>query len=526
MSEVPSHSESSGFSDPESTQVDFRRLWPGAASAEAAMSQLLDPPRRDRDLGTFHNWPILRLVGAGGMALVLRGYDERLKRDVAIKVIRPEFTGSHTITQRFAREARLTAQVRHANVVIVYGVHDDPPSPYLIMEYLQGGTLQSRLKQGRLPESECVRLTSEIAAGLQAAHEHGLLHRDLKPSNIGFRNSYGPAVLMDFGLARGLSDTDPITEHGSLVGTPGYMSPEQVQMQPLDVRSDLFSLGTMLYQMATGRMPFPGDTPVTICHAVVHSAHKPANKVCPEVSDGLSALIDRLLEKSPPLRFPSATELLQALKDVNRPRRSAGMRLAAIAAATVIVIAGGLWLGSLYLPLPDGLRVNGGQVGGMALLGNEPRPAVEQTEAASSTAPWRVLPTRRPGMLSSADAGSWMLENDQPDYDWVMAEADLPCDPERDRFLLVSILEVAGIEGAGWVMKLADLAGSQIDTELHGHRETGLFALKLPPDFEAKQGWRTVRFFTEGAKGARIRFADVRFADDVPESFQVLEPGQ
>jgi len=530
MSEVPSTPESSGFNEPESTQVDFRRLWPGAANAESAMSQLLDPPRRDRDVGTFHNWPILRLVGAGGMALVLRGYDERLRRDVAIKVIRPEFMSSRTISQRFAREARLTAQVRHANVVIVYGVHDDAPAPYLIMEYLQGGTLQSRLKGGRLPESECLRLTSEIASGLQAAHEHGLLHRDLKPSNIGFRNSYGPAVLMDFGLARGLSDTDPITEHGSLVGTPGYMSPEQVQMQPLDVRSDLFSLGTMLYQMATGRMPFPGDTPVTICHAVVHSAHKPANKVCPEVSEGLSVLIDRLLDKSPPQRFPSATELLQALKDVSRPQRSSGMRMAAIAAAAMIVVAGGLWLGSQYLSLPPGLRFNGGQAGGMALLGNETLPPIDQSGIASPTAPWRVLPTRRPGILTPADSGSWTLENDQADYDWVMAEADLPCDPQRDRFLLVSILEVAGIDDAGWVVKLADLAGSGIDTELPGHRETGSFALKLPPDFEAKNGRRTVRFFTEGARGARIRFADIRFADIrfagvVPESFQILEPG-
>jgi len=526
MSDVPSPSESSGFSEPESTQVDFRRLWPNAANAETAMSQLLDPPRRDRDVGTFHNWPILRLVGAGGMALVLRGYDERLRRDVAIKVIRPEFTNSRTISQRFAREARLTAQVRHANVVIVYGVHDDAPAPYLIMEYLQGGTLQGRLKGGRLPESECIRLASEIASGLQAAHEHGLLHRDLKPSNIGFRNSYGPAVLMDFGLARGLSDTDPITEHGSLVGTPGYMSPEQVQMQPLDVRSDLFSLGTMLYQMATGRMPFPGDTPVTICHAVVHSAHKPANKVCPEVSDGLSAVIDRLLEKSPPQRFPNAAELLQALKDVNHRRRPSGMRKAAIAAVTMIVVAGCLWLGSQYFPLPAGLRVNGGPANEMSLLGNTtPRPAdsANVADAGSPTAPWRVLPTRRPGILAAAEEGSWTLENDHPEYDWVMTEADLPCDPARDRFLLLTILDVG--ENAGWVVKLADLAGSGIDTELHGHRETGSFALKLPSDLEAPQGRRTVRFFTEGSKGARIRFADVRFAEAVPDSFRLLEPG-
>jgi serine/threonine protein kinase len=512
------------FGDPASTQVDSRSPRPRISEAESLLANFLDPPRRERDAGTFQGWPILGLIGTGGMAVVLHGYDERLKRDVAIKVIRPEFAGQRQAVSRFAREARMAAQVRHDNAVVVYAVEDQPPAPYLIMEYLQGGTLKNRLRRGRLPEAECIELTLQIAAGLEAAHALGLLHRDIKPSNIGFRRAHGPAVLMDFGLARTLSDTDPITEHGSLVGTPSYMSPEQVQMHPLDVRSDLFSVGAMLYQMATGCLPFPGESPVTICHAVVHAAQKPACEVCPKVSKGLSAVIDRLLEKDPQRRFSSTRDLVQALQTLSQstpppPRRHGNAVVVGTAAAAVIsLLAGALWLA--FTP------PRSGEV--------SPRPAEAQPQAAETpvartprTDPWRLHPARRPGLLQVAATGGWTLGNDKPDYDWVMAEAELPYRHRQDRYLLFTIREVASEPASGWAVKLADPQGGFFDTELVEGAESGEFAVLLPSldGFNSRQESCTVRFFTRGPQGASVQFADIQFADSLPDS-RVLLPSQ
>jgi serine/threonine protein kinase len=511
MSDGTLPSESAPFGEPESTQVDSRQVWPGIADARATLSQLLDPPKRDREAGMFRGWPILGLIGAGGMALVLRGVDERLKRDVAIKVVRPEYAGHRQVIGRFAREARLTAQVRHENVVIVYGVQDDDPTPYLIMEYLQGGTLQNRLRRDRLPEAECVHLATQIAAGLQAAHAVGLLHRDIKPSNIGFRNNFGPAVLMDFGLARTLSDTDPITEHGSLVGTPGYMSPEQVQMQPLDVRSDLFSVGAMLYQMATGRMPFPGDSAATICHAVVHTNPPPAHTICPDISPGLSGVIERLLQKDPQRRFASAHELWLALKDLNQrpPKTMAKWPFGAVAAGILMAV---VWIALQY-----------GKSGAPANLTATAQSLMETPSLAPKpkTSGWRLNEERRPGKLSEA-AGEWLLENNNPDYDWVMAEADFPYDPKMDRFLLFRILDMGGSARPAWFIKLADPNGGYRDIELQASRESGAFATSLPEDLDGDR--HTIRIFAEGPQGVWLRFSDVRFADVVPESHRLLAP--
>jgi serine/threonine protein kinase len=512
MPDGPLPPESAPFGDPDSTQVDSRQVWPGVADARATLSSILDPPKRERDAGTFRGWPVLGLIGAGGMALVLRGIDERLKRDVAIKVVRPEYAGNRQVIGRFAREARLTAQVRHENVVVVYSVVDNDPTPYLIIEYLQGGTLQNRLRRDRLPEAECLDLTLQIAAGLQAAHAVGLLHRDIKPSNIGFRNSFGPAVLMDFGLARTLSDTDPITEHGSLVGTPGYMSPEQVQMQPLDVRSDLFSVGAMLYQMATGRMPFPGDTAATICHAVVHTNPPPAHSICPDVSPGLSKIIERLLHKDPQRRFASAHELSLAIKGLGQARPKVIPKWPFGVAAACMTMAA-LWVGVQWRQLNSGPANR--SVVTQALLN-----APSLTPPAKPSL-WRLNDERRPGRLSEAGEG-WSLENDKPEYDWVMAEAELPFESQRERFLLFRILEVEGGERTGWAVKLADPHGGYNDLELQTGRETGAFAAGLPTELSGNR--HTVRMFAEGPQGARLRFADVRFVDAVPESHRLLAP--
>jgi serine/threonine protein kinase len=504
--------------DPETTVADAKLRLPGSMKVSAELLALLDPPRRQRDLGTFRGWPILSIVGSGGMATVFHGYDERLRRDVAIKIIRPDRLRDPEMIERFAREARLTAQVRHPNVVVVYSVHDDAMPPFLVMEFLHGGTLLERIRGGPLSEAETIRLAKDIAAGLQAAHDLGLLHRDLKPSNIGFREPNGQIALTDFGLARAICDTDPLTEHGTPLGTPSYMSPEQVQVQKLDVRSDLFSLGTVMYQMATGRLPFQGDSPVTMCHAIAHGPHRPARELRPELSARFSAMLDRLLQKDAQQRYRSANELIEVLESLAAARTSlpeARRRTTFLVAAGVVaVIAGAVWIGatspwnSAERPAPPG----GGPQTAHATAGLEPRPSASTVPPATVETPWRSPPEGRKGIVRATPDGVVSLENPWPVYDWVMVEARFDFQSGTDRFLQLEIVQVDGAPNAGWFAKLASPIGGY-DIELNGGQQTGKFALELPSDVGLEGGFQhTVRLFATGSAGSRVQFRGVKFA--------------
>ena len=205
------------------------------------------------------------------------------------------------------------AAVVHEHVVAIYNVESDETNPFLVMQFVPGESLQARVeREGPLSVRETLRIGLQAASGLAAVHAQGLVHRDVKPVNILLENGVERAYLTDFGLARA-SDDASLTHTGAVAGTPHYMSPEQADGQPLDHRSDLFSLGSVLYFMATGHPPFRADRPLAVLKRTCHDPHRPAWQCNPEIPAELSAIIDRLLEKQPARRFASATELQQAL---------------------------------------------------------------------------------------------------------------------------------------------------------------------------------------------------------------------
>ncbi|HBL44923.1 MAG TPA: serine/threonine protein kinase, partial [Planctomycetaceae bacterium] len=215
----------------------------------------LEPPTVAGSLGSLCHYDIQELIGRGGCGIVFKAFDQRLHRIVAIKVMTPAMAVTSPARKRFLREARATAAIRHENVVNIYAV-EEAPLPFLVMEYIDGKTLQQVLDEnGPLELPTICRLGKMIAHGLEAAHQQGLIHRDIKPANILIESGTGQVKLTDFGLARAADDASR-SQSGIIAGTPLYMSPEQVQGIRLDQRSDLFSLGSVLYVMCTGRAPF------------------------------------------------------------------------------------------------------------------------------------------------------------------------------------------------------------------------------------------------------------------------------
>jgi formylglycine-generating enzyme required for sulfatase activity/tRNA A-37 threonylcarbamoyl transferase component Bud32 len=259
------------------------------------------------------------VLGRGGFGIVLEAIDEKLRRRVALKVLRPELAGNATASKRFLREARAAAAVRHPNVVGVYAVEENAPTPYLVMEYITGPTLQQRLDQGgAMALTEVLRLGRQIAQGLAAAHALGLIHRDVKPANILLESgSGGPETservkVTDFGLARAVDDAS-VTASGVVTGTPLYMAPEQALEGKVDHRADLFSLGSVLYALCTGQPPFAAPTPTAVLLRVCEEEPRPIRHLNPKVPPWLCAIIGRLHAKDPAARFGTAREVADLL---------------------------------------------------------------------------------------------------------------------------------------------------------------------------------------------------------------------
>jgi WD40 repeat protein len=264
-------------------------------------------------IGRIGGFDIKRVVGRGGMGVVLQGYDPHLQRDVAVKVLDPELADNAVARQRFCREARAAAAVTHDNLVAVYQVDElaDSELPYLVMQLVVGESLEQRLKRvGKLGPVEVAKLGQQAAAGLAAAHAGGLIHRDIKPGNI-LLEEYGDRVkLTDFGLARGVEDVR-LTRTGFVAGTPLYMAPEQAHGETVDHRSDLFSLGSVLYEAATGKHPFDGKTPLAVLRRVADETQPPLRSLEPATPLWLSDVIDRLLAKDAADRFQTAAEVAE-----------------------------------------------------------------------------------------------------------------------------------------------------------------------------------------------------------------------
>lgn len=265
-----------------------------------------DDPHR---LGRLGGYEISGVIGVGGMGVVLKAVDTALDRVVAIKVMAPHLASHATARKRFAREAKAAAAVLHPNVIPIHSVSSEDATPYLVMGYIRGGSLQKRLdREGTLATVEILRIGSQIAAGLSAAHEQGLVHRDIKPENILLEDGVERVTLTDFGLARAVDDAS-LTQHGTIAGTPQYMSPEQAWGEAVDQASDLFSLGSVLYTLCTGRVPFRAESSHSVMRKIIDEDPTPIRELNPEIPDWLVGIIDRLMAKDKKDRFPSAKEL-------------------------------------------------------------------------------------------------------------------------------------------------------------------------------------------------------------------------
>lgn len=287
--------------------------------------QILDflaPTDALKSLGRLDGFEILGVIGCGAMGVVLKAYDRPLDRVIALKVMHPSLAASGTARQRFAREAKAAAGVLHVNVVAIHGVSTKCSLPYLVMPYLKGSSLQQRIdSDGPLSLSEILRIGSQLAAGLAAAHEEGLIHRDIKPANIMLDDGIENVVITDFGLARTIDDAT-MTRSGAITGTPEFMSPEQARGESIAFSSDMFSLGSVLYVLCTGNPPFRAQTAFGVLRRITDEEPKAIRELNPEVPPWLCRLIQRLHVKQPgqrPTAVAAHALLQRCLAHVHQP---------------------------------------------------------------------------------------------------------------------------------------------------------------------------------------------------------------
>ncbi len=280
---------------------------------ESMSTQLLDEPSHPEMLGRIGRYEVERLIGCGGMGVVFKAFDSELNRPVAVKALAPHLAGSGAARKRFAREARASAAIVHEHVVAIHNVESENEPPYLVMPFVAGESLQARIdREGPLGVCEVLRIARQTAAGLAAAHEQGLVHRDVKPSNILLEEGVDRALLTDFGLVR-MSDDASLTYSGHVPGTPHYMSPEQARGERADQQSDLFSLGSVMYAMCTGRAPFRAETSYGVLRRITDSQPRRIQEVNPDMPDWLGTIIQCLHAKSPDERFESAAKVSELL---------------------------------------------------------------------------------------------------------------------------------------------------------------------------------------------------------------------
>jgi eukaryotic-like serine/threonine-protein kinase len=285
----------------------------GQASASANPLGFLNPSDQPGSLGRLGHYDIREVIGRGGMGIVLKAFDQKLHRVVAIKVMAPYLAVSTTAGKRFVREARSAAAIRNEHVIDLHAVEEENGLPYFVMEYVAGMSLQERLdRTGPVQLTEVLRIGMQTARGLAAAHAVGMIHRDVKPANILLENGVERVKLTDFGLARAVDDAS-LTVAGMIAGTPMYMSPEQARGESADPRSDLFSLGSVLYTLCTGRPPFVADTSLAVLKRICEETPRDPRETDPTIPAWLVTIISRLHAKDPADRFQSAAEVADLL---------------------------------------------------------------------------------------------------------------------------------------------------------------------------------------------------------------------
>ncbi len=278
-------------------------------------------------------YEILSPVGAGGMGEVYRAHDSRLDRTVAVKILPTSFATDKDRLQRFAQEARAAAALNHPNILSIFDIGETDGTPYVVSELLEGETLRARLAKSPIPLRKAMNYALQVARGLAAAHEKGIVHRDLKPENL-FVTNDDRVKILDFGLAKMVSKPDGsetgdamtvqvATEAGMVLGTVGYMSPEQVRGKPAVPESDIFAFGAILYEMVSGKRAFHGDSAADTMSAILHQEPPELTETARNVPSGLERIVRHCLEKNPAQRFHSAGDLafdLEAMTDVTSSR--------------------------------------------------------------------------------------------------------------------------------------------------------------------------------------------------------------
>lgn len=270
---------------------------------------------------TIGGFTIRNLIGHGGMGRVYRGHDDQLERHVAIKVMHPSRAQDEVARKRFLRESRATAAINHPHVITILQVGEHDELPYIVMQHVNGPNLTDYCNQcgGKVPVAEAIRIGRELADGLSAAHENGLVHRDIKPDNILLEGTKKRVRIIDFGLAREVDAEEArLTADGAVVGTPAYMSPERIGVEEVDTKSDLFGIGVILYEMLSGRLPFDGKSMVSILAAIAQGKPPHLSTLVPNLPDELSDLVMQLLAKNKKDRPADAASVAQQLAAIER----------------------------------------------------------------------------------------------------------------------------------------------------------------------------------------------------------------